>query len=159
MADAAGTGSNSGTIVALADEQRDLGYVLDAAIEMAADTPGTRLILFDASGASSQAGGPGQGDASLYSPEELEQSGRPEIARQVRDARARGIDAWASLLPVPGLEPMMEFARSCGADVVLLPEELGDPIVLERLRGDAPIDAEVSATTSILVVPKQAPTV
>jgi hypothetical protein len=53
----------------------------------------------------------------------------------------------------------MEFARSCDADIVLLPEELGDPIVLERLRGDAPVDAEVSATTSILVVPKQAPQV
>ena len=58
-----------------------------------------------------------------------------------------------------GGEPMMEFARSCGADVVLLPEELGDPIVLERLGGDTPIDAEVAATTSILVVPKQAPQV
>ena len=151
--------ASTGTIVALVDEQRDLGYVLDAAIEMAADAPGTRLILFDASGASRPDDRAGQTGASLYSPEELEQLERPEIARQVRDARLRGIDTWASLFPVPGLEPMMEFARSCGADVVLLPEELGDPIVLERLRGDAPVDAEVSATTSILVVPKQAPQV
>jgi len=53
----------------------------------------------------------------------------------------------------------MEFARSQDADVVLLPEELGDPIVLERLRGDAPVDAEVSATVSVLVVPRQPPRV
>jgi hypothetical protein len=159
MDDTAGTGANGGTIVALVDEQGDLGYVLNAAIEMAADTPGTRLILFDASGASSPPGHQGQAGASLYSPEDLEQSGRTTIAQQVRDARAKGIDAWASLLPVPGLEPMMEFARSCDADVVLLPENLGDPIILERLRGDTPVDAEVSATTSILVVPKHPPQV
>jgi hypothetical protein len=151
--------ASTGTIVALVDEQRDLGYVLSAAIEMAADTPGTRLILFDASGASRPDDRPGQGGVSLFSPEDLDTLGRTEIARQVRDARARGIDTWASLFPVPGLEPLMEFARSCDADIVLLPEELGDPIVLERLRGDAPVDAEVSATTSILVVPKQAPQV
>ena len=47
--------ASTGTIVALVDEQRDLGYVLDAAIEMAADAPGTRLILFDASGGSTHA--------------------------------------------------------------------------------------------------------
>ena len=154
-----GDGADSGTIVALVDEQRDLGYVLAAAIDMASGVPGTRLILFDASGASRPDDREGRTGGFLYSPEDLEQLERPEIARQVRDARARGIDTWASLLPVPGLEPLMEFARSVGADVVLLPEELGDPIVLERLRGDAPVDAEVSATTSILVVPKQAPQV
>lgn len=154
-----GSEDTTGTIVALVDEQRDLGYVLDAAIEMAAGAPGTRLILFDASGASAPADPSGETGRSLYPPDILERLGRQEIARQVREARARGIDAWGSLYPEPGIEPMMEFARAEGADVVLLPEELGDPIVLERLRGDAPVDAEVSATVSILVVPREAPQV
>ncbi len=154
-----GADSDSGTIVALVDEQRDLEYVLAAAIEMAAGEPGTRLILFDANGALQPADRPGESAGSLYSPDDLERIGRAEIARQVRDARARGIETWASLFPEPGIEPLMEFARSEGADVVLLPEELGDPIVLERLRGDAPVDAEVSATVSVLVVPREPPQV
>jgi len=95
-------GDRAGTIIALADEQRDLGYVLDAAVEMAGGAPGTRLILFDASGASSPAGETGESASSLYAPDDLDRLGRPEIARQVRDARGRGIDAWASLLPDRG---------------------------------------------------------
>ncbi len=154
----AGEGSR-GTIVALVDEQGDLEYVLLAAIEMAAGAPGTRLILFDASGATPPQDQASDSEGSLYAPDELERLGRPDIARQVRDARARGVDAWASLLPEPGLEPMMEFARSQGADALLLPEELGDPTVLVRLHGDPLVDAEVSASVSILLVPRKPPQV
>jgi hypothetical protein len=155
----ASTAGGSGTIIALVDEQRDLEYVRLAAIDMVEGSQGSRLILFDASGASEVGERSDPDEGALFSAEDLERLGRPEIARQVRDARARGIDAWGSLVSEPGIEPMMAFARAQRADVVLLPEDLGDPIVLERLLGDAPVDAEVSASVSVLVVPREAPQV
>jgi hypothetical protein len=150
-----------GTIVALVDEDGDLDHVLRAGVEMVEGAPGARLILYDASSASAftepvsapvSAEGVGDEYGSLLSPEDLDKLGRPEIARRVRDARARGIDAWGRLASDHGIEPLMEFARAQEADLVLLPEELGDPTVLERLRGDTLEDAEESAEVPYQVV-------
>jgi hypothetical protein len=150
-----------GTIVALVDEAGDLEHVRRAGVDMVADAPGTRLILYDASSASAftepvagavSADGVAEQYGPLLSPEDLEKLGRPELARQVRDARERGIDAWGRLASDHGIEPLMEFARSQGADLVLLPEGLGDPTMLERLRGDTLEDAVVAATVPFQVV-------
>jgi hypothetical protein len=159
--DARAKADQHGTIVALVDEAGDLDHVLRAGIEMVEGSAGARLILYDASSASAftepvaapvSAEGVADEYGSLLSPEDLDKLGRPEVARRVRDARARGIDAWGRLASDHGIEPLMEFARSQDADLVLLPEELGDPTVLERLRGDTIEDAEESAEVPYQVV-------
>lgn len=58
-------------------------------------------------------------------PEELEAAGRQAIARQVRDARARGLDAWGWLPSDGGREALMEYASRQPGAHVLVPD--GEP--------------------------------
>jgi hypothetical protein len=152
------------TIVALVDEAGELDHVRRVGEEMAAGTDGARLILYDASSASQftepvaapvSADGVADEYGSLLSPEDLDKLGRSNLARQVREARTAGIDAWGRLASDHGIEPLMDFARSQSADLVLLPEELGDPSVIDRLRGDTLEDAEEAAHIPFQVVPRE----
>jgi hypothetical protein len=151
------------TIVALVDEKGELDHVRRAAEDVAAGSNGTRLILYDGSSASEftepvaapvSAEGVAEEYGSLLSPDDLDKLGRSNVARQVREARAGGIDAWGRLASDHGIEPLMDFARSQRADLVLLPEELDDPSVIDRLRGDTLEDAEGSARIPFQLVPR-----
>jgi nucleotide-binding universal stress UspA family protein len=153
------------TIVALVDERGELEHVRRAAQDVAAGSDGARLILYDGSSASEftepvaapvSAEGVAEEYGSLLAPEDLDKLGRPQLARQVREARAAGIDAWGRLASDHGVGPLMDFARAEGADLVLLPEELGDPSVIDRLRGDTLEDAEEAARVPFQVVPRDA---
>ena len=158
-----GAGTRTGTIVALVDEGGELEHVLRAAIEMIERSDDARLILYDGSSASEftepvaapvSAEGVGEEYGSLLSPGDLDKLGRPELARQVRDARRRGIDAWGRLASEHGVDHLIEFARANDADLILLPEELGDPGVLDRIRGDTLQAAEESAEVPFHLVPR-----
>ena len=46
----------------------------------------------------------------------------------------------------------MALARQQGADLLVLPEELGEPGVIDRLRGDTLDEAEEASPIPIVVV-------
>jgi hypothetical protein len=157
------TGSTGTTcvLVALVDEAGDFDHVWAAAMAAAQGAPGARLIAYDGSSASAltepvaspvSAQGVGDQYGALLSPEELDKLGRTAIARRVEDARRQGIDAWGRLASEHGMEALMGFASSQRADLVLLPEELGDPSVVDRVRGDTLADAAETAAVPIQVV-------
>jgi hypothetical protein len=68
-------------------------------------------------------------------PEDLERAGREAIARQVVEARARGLHAAAWLPATPGLDGFVEFARARGADTLVVPAHVRSHGGLERLFG------------------------
>ena len=152
----------TGVLIALVDEDGDFDHVWGAAMDAAQGAPGVRLIAYDSSSASaltepvaSSVSAEGVGDqyGALLSPEELDKLGRSAIARRVQDARRQGIDAWGRLASAHGMGALMAFAESQHADQVLLPEELGDPSVVDRVRGDTLADASEVAEVPIQVVP------
>jgi nucleotide-binding universal stress UspA family protein len=53
----------------------------------------------------------------------------------VARARAAGVDAWGWLPAQRGTGQVVDYAREHGADLVLLPAELEEPGLAERLRG------------------------
>ena len=147
-------------ILAMVAEDGSYDHVLRAAVHLAGRR-GARLILWDSTTASSftdpaatEASAEGAGDrfGALLSDVELEQLGRPAMARAVLDARQAGIDAWARLGTAHGADVLVEEAGTLGADLIVLPEELDDPGVLERLRGDTVEKARDEASVPVLVV-------
>ena len=148
-------------VVAYADEDGRFDHVVGAASEVARRSGG-RLILYDASSASAftepiaspvSAGGVEEQYGDPLGPEELERLGRPSIATRVLRAREAGLDAWGWLPSEHGLDAMWDDARRRGADLMVLPAELAEPSVLERLRGERLDDEALSdAPTPVLVV-------
>ena len=159
--DAAGLPSSPAVLIALVDEEGEFDHVWAAAMLAAEGAAGPRLIAYDVSSASVltepvaapvSADGVGDQYGALLSAEQLDTLGRPAIARRVEDARRQGIDAWGRLASDHGMDALMTFAESQKADLVLLPEELGDPSVLDRVRGDTLEDAAEVAQIPIQVV-------
>jgi hypothetical protein len=141
------------TIVAITGEEEHFRAVRDRAGEIAADEH-AGVILYDLDAAEVFASPmptewSGEGTEKLYperlSPDDLEAAGRPSIASQVRELRARGVDAWAWLPDSAGGEDLAEYAERQGADLILVPEELESPGLLERLQG-AGVDATREST-------------
>jgi|SRR5947208_10035968 len=98
------------------------------------------------------------GDARVpdaLSPADLHLAGRPVLGFAVEDARSAGIDAWGWLAPDPGVGPLMRFAEHMRAEVVVLPAELGDPEVFERLRGAQLQVALERGTVNVVVVDRE----
>ncbi len=93
--------------------------------------------------------------ADALSPADLRRAGRPVLASAVEGARGEGIDAWGWLASDPGIGPLMRFAEHEGAEVVVLPAELGDPEVFERLRGDQLQVALERGTVNVVVVDRE----
>lgn len=117
-----------------------------AALRWAADA-GARVILYDRSAESyfvdPYPSGPwtadveGSADAStLLEPGVLTAMGRAYLAEQVSAARAAGVDAYAWLPTRPGPAGMAEAVELFGADVVVLPQALASPSLLDRVRGN-----------------------
>lgn len=131
-------------IAAFVDEAGEYDHVAAAATDLAAAS-GARLILYDSTSASAftepvaspvSAEGVGEDIPPLLAPEHLERLGHHPLAERVLAARAAGVDAYGRLASDHGAEPFLAFARSQGADVALVPNELKDPGIVERLRGE-----------------------
>jgi nucleotide-binding universal stress UspA family protein len=131
-------------LVAYTGEGDDSAHVTRTALRLAGEH-GARVILYDRDAASAfadpwpnQWGSQGE-DAQFGDPlsdEELVKLGREPLARQVAGARERGVDAWAWLPEKHGTDELVDYARRHHADLILLPEDLDEPGVAERLMGE-----------------------
>jgi nucleotide-binding universal stress UspA family protein len=141
-------------LVAFISEDDELDHVRAAAIQ-AARRNHARVILYDRDAASafsdpmpnqwaSQAEGDQFGDP--LSPQELVKLGREPIARKVDAARRDGVDAWGWLASDHGTDAMVDYARDHGADLLLLPAELDEPGLADRLKGETVAKAVEEAT-------------
>jgi nucleotide-binding universal stress UspA family protein len=150
-------------LVAYTGEGDDLDHVGRAAVRLAG-THGVRVILYDRDAASAfsdplpnQWASKGE-DAQFSDPlsdEELVKLGREPLARQVTAARDQGVDAWAWLPEKHGTDELVAYARRHGADAILLPEDLDEPGLAERLKGEtvsAAVDAAEEAPNGIAVL-------
>ena len=131
-------------LVAYVSEDDELDHVRDAAIEIGGKG-GARVILYDRDSASafadpmpnqwaSQAEGAQFSDP--LSDQELVKLGREPFARKVAAAREAGVDAWGWLASDHGTDALVAYARDHGADLILLPADLEDPGLGERLKGE-----------------------
>ena len=147
-------------ILAMVDEDGAYDHVRRAAVDLAL-RGGARLILWDSSTASSftepvasdmSAEGAGERFGALLTDVELEQLGQPQMARQVLEAREAGVDTWARLASQHGADALADEARRLGADLILLPAELDDPGLVDRLRGETVEKARGEAAVPVAVV-------
>jgi nucleotide-binding universal stress UspA family protein len=131
-------------LVAYTGEGDDLAHVTRTALRLAAEH-GARVVLYDRDAASAfadpwpnQWGSQGEGAqfGDPLSDEELVKLGRESLARQVATAREEGVDAWAWLPEKHGTDALVDYARRHHADLILLPEDLDEPGVAERLMGE-----------------------
>jgi nucleotide-binding universal stress UspA family protein len=131
-------------LVAYVSEDDELDHVRDAAVEIGG-RGGARVILYDRDSASafsdpmpnqwaSQAEGAQFGDP--LSDQELIKLGREPFARKVAAARQTGVDAWGWLASDHGTDAVVQYARDHDADLLLLPADLEDPGLAERLKGE-----------------------
>jgi nucleotide-binding universal stress UspA family protein len=138
-------------LVAYVSEDDELDHVRDAAIEIGGKG-GARVILYDRDSASafsdpmpnqwgSQAEGAQFGDP--LSDQDLVKLGREPFARKVAAAREAGVDAWGWLASDHGTDALVDYARQHGADLILLPADLEDPDLGERLKGET-VEAAVA---------------
>jgi nucleotide-binding universal stress UspA family protein len=134
-------------------EDDQFAHVAKAAVELARRS-GARLILYDRDAASamgdplptwwSTSGEPEQyGDP--LSEAELRKLGFEDTAGRVARARAAGVDAWGWLPAQRGTDHLVDYAHEHDADVVLLPAELEEPGLTDRLRRQT-VDRAVEET-------------
>jgi nucleotide-binding universal stress UspA family protein len=125
-------------LVAYVSEDDELDHVRDAAVALGR-RDGARVILYDRDSASafsdpmpnqwaSQAEGAQFGDP--LSDQELVKLGREPFARKVAAAREAGVAS------DHGTDAVVAYARDHGADLILLPDDLEDPGLGERLKGE-----------------------
>ena len=137
------------TIVAVTGEDDRFAPVRSRATSLAAGGQGT-VILYDldagglfASPVPTEWSGEGQeqlveeeaGPRDRLDPEELDTAGRSEIAEQVRSMRAVGVDAWGWLPTTKDTKDLAEYAERQGASLVLVPPELEQPGLIDKLAG------------------------
>jgi hypothetical protein len=136
-------------LVAYVSEDEELDHVRDAAMELGR-RGGAKVILYDRDSASalsdpmpnqwaSQDEGAQFGDP--LSDQELVKLGREPFARKVAAAREAGVDAWGWLASDHGTDALVAYARDHGAELILLPADLEDPGLVERLKGETVDDA------------------
>jgi nucleotide-binding universal stress UspA family protein len=150
-------------LVAYTGEDDELDHVAGAAVDLARRS-GARVILYDRDAASalsdpmpnvwgSQGEGAQFGDP--LSDQQLVKLGREPFARKVAAARADGVDAWGWLAEEHGTDTMVDYARRHDADLVLLPEDVDEPGLADRLRGetlDKAVDAAEEAPAGLAVL-------
>jgi hypothetical protein len=118
------------TIVAVTSEDDRLVEVRERGLERANREHAT-LILYDLSAGSDplesplptawSAEGTAEAVPDRLGPEELEAAGRSEIARQVREARRRGVDAWGWLPDGDDEATLFEYAAGQPGPLVVVP--------------------------------------
>ena len=122
------------TVIAVTGEDDHHEPVRRKAVDLALAEHAT-LILYDVDAVTSplespmptgwSAEGTDEEVGDRLGPEELVAAGHEAIARQVQDARGRGVDAWGWLPSANGREALMEYAARQPAAHVLVPD--GDP--------------------------------
>lgn len=157
------------TIVAYAAEDGRLDPIRDAATARAR-AEAARLILYDVDAAGmfqkplpTEWSGEGSerqfGD--VLGPADLERAGRHAVARQVADARAAGVDAWAWLPGDLGESDLAEYLERVRASVLIVPEKVGQPggplDDLVRARPDEISDAAEPMGVEVVVMAPEAP--
>lgn len=152
------------TIIAYTAED-DRYATLRLAAEEAAREAQARLILYDIDAAgmfaaplptkewSAEGADELFGDA--LTPEDLERAGRHELAGQVRDARAAGVAAFGWLPSKKGADGLAEYADHHHADLIMLPADMEEPGLFDRLRG-ATVDAAAEKTGRPIAVVDEA---
>jgi nucleotide-binding universal stress UspA family protein len=139
-------------LVAYTGEDDELDHVAGAAVDLARRS-GAQVILYDRDAASAfsdpmpnEWGSQGEGRqfGDPLSDQELVKLGREPFARKVAAARADGVDAWGWLAPEHGTDTMVDYARRHDADLVLLPEDVDEPGLADRLKGET-LDKAVEA--------------
>ena len=122
------------TVIAVTGEDDRFAAVRKAAIERARQERAS-LILYDIDAPSGplesatptgwSAEGTEDDAGDRLGPEELEAAGHATIARQVKEARAGGVDAWGWLPSDKGREALLQYAAREPGARLLVPE--GDP--------------------------------
>lgn len=140
-------------IIAYTSEDNSFPEVRKAAMETARQAQ-ARLILYDIDAASPFAkplptfwaaeGAEDQVPTRLTTAD-LERAGRPEVMKQLQAALSMGIDAYAWLPGEVGGDALAEYADQQGADLIMLPEDLEDPGIIDRLRNKT-LDSAVEET-------------
>jgi nucleotide-binding universal stress UspA family protein len=147
-------------IIAYTSEDDRLAAVRDAAIRTA-KTSNARLVLYDIDAASPFAKPlPTEWSAdsardqvpTMLAVDDLERAGRMVIAEQVQAARSQGIDAYGWLPGEKGGDALADYAGQIQADLIMLPEELEDPGIIDRLRHATLEDVEENTTRPIALV-------
>lgn len=150
-----------GSVLAYVDESGTYDHVLRTARTLAKEHA-ARLILYHSLAAPEDPiRVPDASSVALagvpepLSAQELRRVARPVLASAVEQARDDGIDAWGWITPEPGVGALMRFAELVDAEVVVLPAELGDPTVFERLRGEQLQVALERGTVNVVVVDRE----
>ncbi len=138
-----------------------------------ASTAGAKLILYDIDTAPGGLGGitnpyPGVPTPTIWSaegseetfpdrlsPDDLERAGQQRLARQVRSARDAGIEAFGWLPSKKGADALAEYAEQQGADLIMLPQSLDDPSLIERLRKETAKEAIKQTNVPIALVDEE----
>jgi hypothetical protein len=141
--------SGSQTIVAVTGEDDRYGRIRSRASSMAAGGRGT-VILYDIDAAGVFASPvptewSGEGEKELTEDEArhdrldadaLETAGRGAIADQVRAMRSIGVDAWGWLPTKKDAAELARYAERQQASVVLVPKDLEQPSLVDRVLGN-----------------------
>lgn len=143
------TASGSQTIVAVTGEDDRYNAIRTRASALAAGGRGT-VILYDIDAAGMFASPvptewSGEGQKELVDDEAardrldadaLETAGRGAIANQVRSLRSIGVDAWGWLPTKKDAADLAAYAERQGASVVLVPKDLEQPSLVDRVVGN-----------------------
>lgn len=97
-----------------------------------------------------------------YTAAELDGERRPDLVRQLRDFEAAGVTATAWLATVPALTAMLDVLQELDVDGVLLPEQLDEPKIMDRLQigsdtasmVDRVAELQLPTPPTVLVVPE-----
>ena len=141
--------SGSQTIVAVTGEDDRYDAIRSRASALAAGGRGT-VILYDIDAAGVFASPvptewSGEGQKELVDDEAvhdrldadaLEAAGRGAIASQVRSLRSIGVDAWGWLPTKKDAADLAAYAERQGATVVLVPKDLEQPGLVDRVVGN-----------------------
>jgi hypothetical protein len=146
-------------IVAYTGEDGRFIAVRERAIELARER-GAGLLLYDGDAASpfsspiptnwSAEGTEVHRDR--LEPDDLDAAGRASLARQVREARDAGVEAWGWLPTEADTRDLAAYAESQRASLILVPDELEEPGLLDRLQGRSAERAEETTRVPVEVV-------
>ena len=95
----------------------------------------------------------------LLDPQELDTAGRHAVSKCVKASRVAGIDAYGWLPDSPGADALVDFADDQHADLIVVPEELAEPNLLDRLRGRSLHDVGEKTERPVIVVNEAGETV
>jgi hypothetical protein len=146
------------TVVACAADTNRRAAVWSSAVHLAAARK-ARLILYDTDTASLWTSPFPEFEANRYqhplSPAELRELGRVDMASQVEDAQALGVEAYGWLPTTPGAAAMVAYAQAAGADTIVLSRQLEKPSIWQRLvrltAGDARREAPKEITLEFVI--------